>query len=90
MRWKVKSNGEFTVRSFYETLQGSPPMPFPWKAICRSKTLRRVSFFAWMAVLEAQNSQEIENVNVESCCGGITNVAQLFWNLKKQLVLYAV
>ena len=77
MRWKVMSNGEFTVRSFYETLQGSPPMPFPWKAICRSKTLRRVSFFAWKAVLYAQNSQEIENFNVESCCAGITNVAQL-------------
>lgn len=77
MRWKVMSNGEFTVRSFYETLQGSPPMPLPWKAICRSKTLRRVSFFAWTAVLYAQNSQEIENFNVESCCAGITNVAQL-------------
>ena len=42
MRWKLQGSGEFTVRSFYE--YGSTPMSFPWKAIWRVETSRRVSF----------------------------------------------
>ena len=51
MRWKPKNSGEFTVQSFYETLRGSPPMSFPWKAIWKVKAPRRVSFFIWTAAL---------------------------------------
>ena len=42
---KLKSNREFTVRSFYGKLQGSAPMHFPWKAIWRTKAPQTVSFF---------------------------------------------
>ena len=52
MRWKLKSNGEFTVQFCYETLWGSTPMPFPWKTIWRAKAPRKVSFFVWMAAWE--------------------------------------
>ena len=45
MRWKLNSSVDFTVCSFYEFLQSSPSMSFPWKAIWRTKALRRVSFF---------------------------------------------
>ena len=45
MIWKLKSNREFTVRSFYGKLQGSAPMHFPWKAIWRTKAPQTVSFF---------------------------------------------
>ena len=49
MRWKLNSSVDFTVCSFYEFLQSSPSMSFPWKAIWRTKALRRVSFFVWTA-----------------------------------------
>ena len=42
---KLKSNGEFTVRSFYEKLQGSAPIHFPWKAIWRTKAPQTIYFF---------------------------------------------
>ena len=45
MKWDLRSNGDFTLRPFYETLQGSSSISFPWKAIWRVKTPRRVSFF---------------------------------------------
>ena len=41
MRWKLKSNGEFTVLSLYEFFWGSPPMSFPCKAIWRAKAPMR-------------------------------------------------
>ena len=44
MRWKLRSSGQFSVRSFYETLWGSSSMSFPWKAIWRVKALCGVSF----------------------------------------------
>ena len=47
MRWKLKPNGEFDIRSFYNKLRDSPPIVFPWKAIWRVKATRRVSFFVW-------------------------------------------
>ena len=47
MRWKLKSNGEFTGLSLYEFLWGSPPMSFSCKAIWRAKAPMRFSFFVW-------------------------------------------
>ena len=37
---------------FMKKLRGSTPLPFPWKAIWRTKAPRRVSFFAWTATGE--------------------------------------
>ena len=48
MRWKLKSSGDFSVRSSYEALRGSPPV-FLWRAIWGAKAPKRVSFFVWIA-----------------------------------------
>ena len=45
MRWILKPNGEFDIRSYYNKLQDSPSIVFPWKDIWRVKAPRRVSFF---------------------------------------------
>ena len=45
MRWKLKPNGDFDIRSYYNKLRDSPSTVFLWKAIWRAKALRRVSFF---------------------------------------------
>ena len=47
MRWKLKLNGEFDIRSYYNKLWNSPSIVFPWKAIWKVKAPRRVSFFVW-------------------------------------------
>ena len=47
MRWKLKPNGVFDIRSFYNKLRDSPSTVFPWKAIWRAKAPRQVSFFVW-------------------------------------------
>ena len=43
MRWKLKPNGVFDIRSYYNKLRNSPSTVFPWKA----KAPRRVPFFVW-------------------------------------------
>ena len=45
MRWKLTKNGNFDIRSFYNKLQGSSSVSFPWKGIWKVKAPRRVSFF---------------------------------------------
>ena len=50
MRWKLKPNGEFDTRSYYNKLRDSPSIVFPWKGIWRVKALRQVSFFIWCVV----------------------------------------
>ena len=47
MRWKLKSNGDFDIHSFYNKLQGNPSIGFPWKVIGRVMGPRRISFFVW-------------------------------------------
>ena len=47
MRWKLKPNEDFDIWSFYNKLQGSLSVAFPWKGIWRVKVPRRVSFFVW-------------------------------------------
>ena len=44
MRWKLRSNGYFTVRSFFETFWGSFSVSFSWETIWRIKAPCRVSF----------------------------------------------
>ena len=48
-RWKLKSNGNFDIRSYYNKLRDSPSVVFPWKGIWRVKVHRSVSFFVWCA-----------------------------------------
>ena len=50
MRWKLKPNGDFDIRSYYNKLRDSPSVVFPWKSIWRVKVPRRVSFFVWCVV----------------------------------------
>ena len=49
LRWRLKGNGVFDIRSFYSALRHKQPMTFPWKAIWGVHALKRVSFFAWSA-----------------------------------------
>ena len=44
LRWKLKLNGDFDIRSYYNKLWDSPLVVFP---IWRVKVPRRVSFFVW-------------------------------------------
>ena len=37
MRWKLKPNGNFDIRTFYNNLRGSPSIVLPWKGIWRAK-----------------------------------------------------
>lgn len=47
MRCKLKPNGDFDIRSYYNKLRASPSIVFPWKAIWGAKAPRQVSFFVW-------------------------------------------
>ena len=47
MKWKLKPNEDFDIRSYYNKLRDSPSIVFPWKAIWKAKAPRRVSFFVW-------------------------------------------
>jgi hypothetical protein len=49
LRWKLKTNGIFDVRSFYSSLKESSPLAFPWKCIWHTKAPRRACFFVWTA-----------------------------------------
>ena len=52
MRWKLKPNGNFDIRSYYNKLRDSPSIVFPWKGIWRVKAPRRVLFFCLVCSLE--------------------------------------
>jgi hypothetical protein len=45
LRWRLKGNGLFDIKSFYNALRDFHPVRFPWKAIWGVHTPRRVSFF---------------------------------------------
>ena len=47
MRWKLKPNGDFDIWLYYNKLQDSPSVVFPWKGIWRVKAPKHVSFFIW-------------------------------------------
>uniref|UniRef100_A0A2N9GHA4 Reverse transcriptase domain-containing protein n=1 Tax=Fagus sylvatica TaxID=28930 RepID=A0A2N9GHA4_FAGSY len=49
MRWKLRQNGEFDVKSFYHALDVKVDIKLTWRAIWRVKAPRRVSFFMWSA-----------------------------------------
>jgi hypothetical protein len=72
LRWRLKGNGVFDIRSFYTALRGTLPVLFPWKAIWGVHTPRRVSFFVWSAtwgrILTIDNLMRIGFQLVSWCC----------------------
>jgi hypothetical protein len=59
LRWRLKGDGVFDIRSFYSALRDAPPVTFPWKAIWGVRVPKRVAFFTWSAmwgrILSADN-----------------------------------
>ena len=49
LRWNLKKNGIFDIRSFYTALRVLPNVDFPWKSIWRIKAPCRACFFVWTA-----------------------------------------
>ena len=49
IKWSLKKNGTFDIRSFYHAIRGSVCNGFPWKGIWGVKVPRRVAFFVWTA-----------------------------------------
>ena len=50
MRWKLKPNGDFDIRLFYNKFRGPLPIIFPYKGIWKVNAPWCVSFFVWTAV----------------------------------------
>ena len=71
MRWKLKPNGDFDIRSYYNKLRYSPSIGFSWKAIWKAKAPRRVSFFvwcvAWNKILMGDNLRLRRLIFVDRC-----------------------
>ena len=57
--WKLKPNGDFDIRSFYNKLRGSPSVVFPWKGIWRVKAPRSVFSFSFGLLLGIESFQVI-------------------------------
>ena len=72
MRWKLKPNEEFDIRSYYKKLRDSPSIVFPWKGIWRVKAPRRVSFFvwcvAWNKILTGDNLRRLRGLDFVDWC----------------------
>ena len=47
--WKLRTSGQFDVRSFYCAFQGPKRKKFPWLGIWGVKAPRPISFFIWTA-----------------------------------------
>lgn len=71
MRWKLKSNGDFDIRSYYNKLRDSPSIVFLWKGIWRVQAPRQVSFFvwcvAWNKILTGDNLR-LRGLDFVDCC----------------------
>jgi hypothetical protein len=72
MRWKLRQNGEFDVKSFYHALDVKVDIKLTWRAIWRVKAPRRVSFFMWSAawgrILTCDNLTRRGYIMVGWCC----------------------
>jgi hypothetical protein len=72
LRWNLRKNGIFDVHSFYDALQDSPNVAFPWRSIWRTKAPRRVCFFVWTApwnrILTCDNLVKREYTLTSWCC----------------------
>ena len=47
--WRLKKNGLFDIRSFYDAIRDCARVNFPWKSVWHSKAPRRVCFSIWSA-----------------------------------------
>ena len=45
--WRLKGNGKFDTRSYYQAIQGTLNFLFPWKGVWKPKIPKRVAFFLW-------------------------------------------
>jgi hypothetical protein len=72
IKWSLKKNGTFDIRSFYHAIRGSGSNGFPWKGIWGVKVPRRVAFFVWTAawgnILTCDNLRSRGIVMVGWCC----------------------
>ena len=99
MRWKLKPNREFDIRSYYNKLRDSPSIVFPWKGIWRVKAPRRVSFFvwcvAWNKILMGDNLRLRRLVLVDWCimcrhCGETVDPLLLHCEMAHRLWSFAL
>ena len=49
LRWQLKSDGKFDIRSYYQAIWGASNSVFHWKGVWKPKIPRRVAFFLWTA-----------------------------------------
>uniref|UniRef100_A0A2N9H909 Reverse transcriptase zinc-binding domain-containing protein n=1 Tax=Fagus sylvatica TaxID=28930 RepID=A0A2N9H909_FAGSY len=72
LKWSLKKNGTFDIRSFSLAIRGSVSNGFPWKGIWGIKVPRRVAFFVWTAtwgnILTCDNLRRRGFVMVDWCC----------------------
>ena len=47
--WRLKCDGKFDTRSYYQEIQGASNSLFPWKGIWKPKIPKRVVVFLWTA-----------------------------------------
>jgi hypothetical protein len=82
------------VKSYYNCLNVSPPIQFPWKEIWKAKAPRRVAFFLWTTVwgkiLTNDNLRKRQVVLVDWCClckkdGESSDHLLLHYSMAKQL-----
>ena len=45
--WRLKGDGKFDTRSYYQAIQGALNSLFPWKGVWKPKIPKRVAFFLW-------------------------------------------
>ena len=95
MGWKLKPNGDIYIRLFYNKLQGSLSVVFPWKGIWKVKAPRCVSFVwivAWNKIFRGDNLRLRGFDFVDWCimccrCGEI--VDHLLLNCEKTHLLWS-
>ena len=72
LRWQLKGDGKFDIRSYYQVIQGNPNLLFPWKGVWKPKIPKRVAFFMWIAthnrILTLDNLMLRDRIVVNRCC----------------------
>ena len=70
--WRLKADGKFDTRSFYQAIQGTLNFLFPWKGAWKPKIPKRVAFFLWSAahnrILTLDNLMLSDHPLVNRCC----------------------
>ena len=70
--WRLKRDGKFDTQSFYQAIQGTPNVLFPWKGVWKPKIPKQVAFFLWAAahdwILTLDNLMLRGRPLVNRCC----------------------